>query len=128
MKSTLVVSAFLFLIGCTRTKRDNTSTNTIRNFVLDNQEESLSTCAKSIHHKSLIKRALTCSLGKLHRRFLNFIYEYLLRRNSLTFTRGSPINLTSLFKNPKAAGPLLYNLFNLSLSKREREPIVVLVC
>ena len=53
IKAALLVSALLFLIGCTRTKREKMSTDTIRNLALELQEENLSTCAKSIHHISL---------------------------------------------------------------------------
>ena len=70
IEGALVVSAFLFLIGCSRTKRENTSTDTMNNVVLEFQEE---TCAKSIHHISLVKWALTYSLGNLRRLFLNFV-------------------------------------------------------
>ena len=73
MEGALVVSAFFFLIGCSRTKRENTSTDTMNNVVLEFQEETSSTCAKSIQHISLVKRALTYSLGNLRRLFLNFV-------------------------------------------------------
>ena len=73
MKAAVVVAAFLFLIGCTRTKRENSSTDTMRNFVLEFQEERLSTCAKSIHHISLIKRASTCGFGNSRQQFLTFV-------------------------------------------------------
>ena len=80
MKAALVVSALLLTIACTRTEREITSTDTMRNFVLELQEECLSAYAKSIHHMSLLKRALSCSLGSLRRRFLIFVEDGLLTR------------------------------------------------
>ena len=91
----------------------------MRNFVLELHEEILSTCAKSIHHISLIERALTCSHANLRRPFLDVVKKGLLRRNWLNSTWGSPLNLTNFFSDPKAAGPLLYSLFK-SFRKKKK--------
>ena len=51
----------------------------------------------------IIKRALTLSLGNFRRQFLYFKEEGFLARKWLTFTPDTPLNLTELFKDPKAA-------------------------
>ena len=73
IKAVLSVSALLFLIGCTRTKREKKSTNIMRIFVLEFEEVRVSTCGKSIHHISLMKRSSTGSLGNPRHRFSKLV-------------------------------------------------------